>query len=208
MKYVKIFLTILLLICLIGCNSDVALNAENLNATGSNYMSEMLPQISSFSGEKYENFELHFAEIESVTLYAEEGIKTISPTDERVIRLLNFIAYSMNEQTHAYITSLIENEEIALWHEYKPRLEINFKRTGMSDGVLSDQKILIWGNSFLSFQDPTNYKEYESPVAERYWPYLSLYHPTEKLGSKEDQLFPEKSGVEPWIDLLAYASFS
>ena len=208
----KIVICVLLFLCIaiVGCQ-DNSLEAKSKKTkietslpAGLEISVEGLPEIDSISAQS-EAYKQWFSSIESAVLYLDGTTQKISPTDERLLRLINFIAQSINERSHKYMTGLVEADEIALWYTYEPMLEINLIEDGSQ--AISDQKLLIWGNSFLAIKNPMGYEWCEHPIAGRYWPYASFFSPNSELGSSNDQLYLEESGRKPWLDLLVYVGF-
>lgn len=201
-----LFLLIILL-SLSGCGKRLE---KDSTPAGINYPMEGVPDIGAFSGEKYEDYRCHFAKIKSVTLYTDGTGQSISPTDERVFRLLNFIAYSLSENSYSYMTGLVMEDEISCWYDFPTMLEVEFQETDVKieNRIIFDQRILISGNSYLQVLNPEGYAWVGGQVAERKWPYMSHFRQTDETGSREDQENFETSGVKPWIDLLAYAGLT
>lgn len=207
-RCMRLFLFLLIiLLSLSGCVKRIEKDATPV---GLNYPMDGVPEIGSFTGEMYEDYRCHFAKIKSVTLYIDGTAQSISPTDERVIRLLNFIAYSLSESSYSYTTGLVIEEEINEWYNFPTLLEVEFEDEAPEETgqIIYDQKILISGNSYLQLLSPEGYAWAGEPVAEQKWPYMALFKQADETGSREQQMEFETSGVKPWIDLLAYAGLT
>lgn len=174
--------------CLVACQRDTT---EEALPNGLFLAVEDIPSIGSFSGRAYDECAEYFPTVDSVTLYLNGSVQSLSVTDERVIRLLNFIGNSLAELSYTYTTGLVEADEIERWYEKDAMLEIVFQATQPGDA----QKLLVSGNSCLKILDPEAYAWADGAVAEQNWPYMQMVDP---YGGTETQ----------WIDLLMYAELT
>lgn len=171
---------------------------------GLNMFIEGVPPIESISPES-DVYLKYFTQVESATLYSDGTKQEIAPNDERLLRLLNFMAKSIDERSHDDMVGLVEDEEIERWYTYEPMLEINLIE-GKPDAI-SDQKLLIFGNSFLAFKN-VGCEFCEHTIAGRYWPYWGVLRASSHTGTIKNQMFAEKIGVTPWLDLLVYVGLA
>ena len=194
---------------LCGCRSNNdPINAETSNSAPVVETTEPIPDIESFSGEHYENFEYHFSEVVSA-YYVSNGNKTeISKDDPRIIRLLNFIAKSHNDLTEVYETRGIDTELIqSLWlDDPSPMLEINF--VGSDDnndnGLKSAFQLLIRGCGIIYIYHNGNKDLFGDSglYGEQRWPYLGCVD-----SDNWNRCRHPKNGEKPWLDLLEIAGF-
>ncbi len=166
-----------------------------------------LPAMESFSDTEYEDYQYHFRPVQKA-VYKHDGIEeTIAADDPRLIRLLNFLAYSENQMLSIWRQGYVEEAEI---HTYlasdAPMLDVTFVMKGepKRDTLGDTPRILVCGDSYLLFEDPKIANNgYTGLFAERYWPYASIIEWTSKTGN----VSLEDWGTGYWIDILEYAGF-
>ena len=189
---------------LCGCRSNNdPINAETSNSAPVVETTEPIPDIESFSGEHYENFEYQFSEVVSA-YYVSDGNKTeINKDDPRIIRLLNFIAKSHNDLTEVYETRGIDTELIqSLWlDDPSPMLEINFAGSDNNNDDLLRRtfQLLIRGSGviYICHNGLTELYGESGIYGEQRWPYLDCVCDWSEYQNAE----------KPWLDLLAIAGF-
>lgn len=170
---------------------------------------ENVPSIHEFAGTQYEDFDSHFAQIESAAYIYDGKEIHIEPNDSRLIRLLNFLAYSDKKCLSSLQQGYLDEEQIdALRLSEFPRLEVSFHcaEGETQDSLSRTFKILVCGDSYLRYSYTSSADA--SVVVERYWPYGELVMSMvleEKLPM--NVLSYEGWGTGYWIDLLKYAGF-
>ena len=174
------------------------------------YEVEGLPEIDSFSGEKYEDHKWQFSPVISAVLKHNGKEENIDPNDPRLIKLLNFISYGYSELLSPWQQSHVKEDEIKQYLACKdPMLEVTFEGVRGSEPkpLYDTPRIVICGDSILAFVDtetPTSWYYGRGLLAERIWPYGSLIlklcesHPY-------DALISDDWGTGYWIDLLEYS---
>jgi hypothetical protein len=174
---------------------------------------EGLPSINNFSDSEYENYTYHFSSIESAVYLCGSQKESIDINDSRLIRLLNFLAYSEESGYSSWLQGYVEESEISQYQECKsPMLEIVFDNsTRTDDHVFSTTpKMLICGHTCLLFVD-TERPEWpleKGVYADQLFPYFELLEEMVISGELEDAvLYQNEWGGNNWIDLLAYAGF-
>lgn len=205
LKRIRCYILCAVACLLVGCaNTQTEIAVEGLYCSVEN-----VPSINEFPGTRYEDDDLHFAEIESATYIYDGKELYIEPNDPRLIRLLNFLAYSDKKGLSSLQQGYLDEEQINdLRLSEFPQLEVRFdcaeneKQTSLSRTF----KILVCGDSYLRYSNTcsTDY----SVMVERYWPYGELVMSMvveEKLPM--NVLSYEGWGTGYWIDLLKYAGF-
>lgn len=189
---------LLLGLLLTGCGQPEK-KTEELPA-GLHLVVEGLPEIESFSGREYEPAFDSYTKVTGAVLYRSGEKTPLEPTDERVIRLMNFIDYSRKEFNSYVLQGTVDENTIDAWYCFDNMLEITLEtpETSFYAGV-----VLVSGNSYLTLLKRKG--ETGGRVAGRYYPYMSLFRETKKTSGWPDQFSCETSGTMPWIDLLQYA---
>lgn len=190
-RKIACLLLILILIALSGCGEKPTTGPCGL------------PKLESFSGEQYEEYALVFPPVVSVT-YRYGGQETeIAADDPRVVRLLNFIAYSWERELTHYRHGYVENDEfLQILNKDIPMLKIVFDNEPFQseeDGVANVPEILILEYTFLLYP----YHDYEnSPEeswAEEYYPYGALIVDAYMEGRVDS--------IEQGFNILEYTGF-
>lgn len=203
MKHIwRILISILLISCLGGCTDYCHAMIPN----GLRYHVEDLPAIGDFSGTQYEDYKRHFPVVKYAVLYHDGTEETIAPDDVRLIRLLNFLAYSNIEGHSELRQSLLTKAEIEeCWIEADPKLVIYFDDSEITWRTYRIPQIIIWGSTYLELQ---SIEEGTVNSAMQYYPYAEMLTNmvmNEKL--PKDALYNLDSMEDPWLDLLAYSGF-
>lgn len=168
---------------------------------------EKLPKIESFSDNHYDSVANVLPEIIGAQYYSNGAVKALPNNDNRIYRLLNFIAASIEDGTAGTEYRYIPENEILSWYDdTSPMLEITFDvpKGESLVGLSRTSKMLIRQNSLLQVID-TNYTNGEV-IANQFWPYISLWDDQTKPYSYE-YLYTPEDGMQVWIDLLEYAGF-
>lgn len=171
---------------------------------------DALPALEQFSATEYENYSTHFAPVLDAVYYHDGIQESVSATDPRLIRLLNFLAYSHNSGLDEWRRGLVEEDEInAYINSSFPMLEVNLDSSspGPGEGIHTETaKLLICGGQYLLF---TERSQKESILqAEQYFPYSALIWDLVMDGQLEDSMLDNGEwGEVAWIDLLTYAGF-
>lgn len=193
--------------CLCGC----AKKQENYLREGLYCNVPNVPRIEKFSGKAYEKYEYHFSPVESA-VYVYNGTEiAIEADDPRLIRLLNFLAYSDEKDLSWWLQGYEYEDEINVFLASDvPRLEVNFIEEPLTFGSALEKtpKIIICGDTFLLYTREPGPDGTER--ADRRWPYAELYM---KWADKEkvderNRLSSKRWGTDCWIDLLVYAGFT
>jgi len=165
-----------------------------------------LPAWESFSATNYESYAFSFSKVNTV-IYKYNGTEnTINHDDPRVIRLLNFLAYSDKKSLSTWRQGYVSQDEVQGYlMAGEPVLEIIFHSNEISEthSYASLQKLLICGDSYLRFIDINGELRIE-----RCWPYgeLIMCEITEE-SRYEDFISYDGWGSNYWIDLLTYSGF-
>lgn len=200
---VVVFLLSSLILC--GCTSNAKSDEE------------ILPDVSYFSSENYENYEWIFPEIENAAIYHDGKCETILPNDPRLIRLLNALCYSYNHDLCAWRQGAVEHNEIVEYLESDlPILDINFlskDKHGDDQKRFNTTRLVVCANGYLRFIDPQNvpWMDNEKMYAEICFPFAENLH-NKYLAQSEElaDTVRERNcvwGENEWIDLLVYAGF-
>ena len=165
-----------------------------------------LPNITMFSETEYENYKTHFSPIKSASYRCNGTVEEISADDPRLLRLLNFIAYSSENAMDVWRQGYVFEDEVnsCLSTDY-PMIEINFyNEKGRSGSAIGDTpKIIICGDSYLAFVDSTlENNGLEGVFAEQFWPYGELV-----TGTNDTDFQIENWGLKYWLNILEYAGF-
>lgn len=111
---------VLIFCCLLGCACQGIPNGMNCKVPG-------VPRIDKFSTKEYENYEFQFSPVKYAVYKKGETTVDIAPTDERLISLLNFLAYSEEKRYSSIRTGYVEEEEINRYLKANaPMLEVHF----------------------------------------------------------------------------------
>lgn len=197
--------------CLFGCNWGARQIDEIPD--GLQFYVENLPAITDFSGAEYGDYKYHFPPVTEAVFYHDGMEESIAPNDPRLIRLLNFFAYSESEMCSAWRQGFVYNDEIEQNLSVDvPMLEVSFDNTGCPDSsAISDAyRIMICGNEYLIFLEPGTYSSEieEGQLALEHFPYMSLILEMCDEGKLDESAYRSNGwGKENWIDLLVYAGF-
>lgn len=143
-------------------------------------------------------YETAFAPLESATLYVNGAQQEIALDDPRLIRVINFLGYSIDTHQCGYLQGKIDADEIAQHYASEiTMLEITFAvdPSNRDSGLRYASKILIGGDSFVYFAS-------DSTSASVRWPYAKL-RPEDTHRSDAGE--PWEEGY--WLDILAYCGF-
>lgn len=212
--YKKLFTglcVLMIAVLMFGCNN----NADSGNPTGTTTtgitttetpIENTLPDITMFSETEYENYKTHFSPVKSASYRCNGTVEEISADDPRLLRLLNFLAYSSENSMDVWTQGYVSEDEInsCLSTDY-PMLEINFyNEKGRSGSAIGDTpKIVVCGDSYLAFVDPALANNgIEGVFAEQYWPYGELVTSTNGTDFRI-----ENWGLKYWLNILEYAGF-
>lgn len=178
---------------------------------GLRYAVAGVPKAEDFSGSAYEDYEHHFLPVSSATYHHGGIAEDISPDDPRLIRLLNFLAYSEEISASFILQSYVEGDAIRNYLSSDARmLEINFDYDGTSSSYLSTYKILICGHTYLTFIDTqkSSWVLGEGEFAEQRYPYNEMLFDQVMIGAlPEDVLYENTWGGPNWLDILTYCGF-
>lgn len=154
----------------------------------------------------YTNYEMHFAPIESAVLYIDDAVMQVALDDPRLIRVLNFLAYSEVLDQSAWLQGYVYQDQIhQLYDSGETMLEISFTVDGKNDNnILKDTpRILISGDSYILFVDPQIAANgIVGEYADRCWPYANI---APSLTS--ECLSYDGWGSGYWIDILKHCGF-
>lgn len=202
-KY-RVFLAVVLLIFISfsGCvtNPNGTHNESN-NSLPSYY--DDLPVFSSFSGSVIDGASLTLPLPQKATLVNYGKTEEIAPTDPRLIRLLNFILYSENQQLSAITTGLLSEEDIQLYYDACPVwLIISFDSKENNSFVPNLSEIVIFPSAYLLFGS----QEKTGSYVEEHFPYEVLLDTWAEQNNvnTNDYLYDLK---DPWMNMLLIAGF-
>ncbi len=210
--YNKMLILCSLVFCLMlgGCTNNDSPRGLNYDVAG-------LPAWEDFSDTDFESYISIFSGVKSVTYKYNDTKKGIATNDFRVIRLLNFLAYSYENMLSTWEHGHVSQERVdAYLATDVPMLEIIFQidETLDPDAYKDLQKIVICGDSVLCFLETRADVEgvNDRVYVERYWPYGELIMRdimSDSAGhlERKDLLSYEGWGSGYWIDLPEYAGF-
>lgn len=186
-----------------GCVNNIIEGAEiGIVPDGLKCDMPQLPKIASFSGEKYEDYHIHFPPVESATLRSNETIVSIEPSDPRLVRLLNFLAYGINEGHTSWRQGYVLENEINSYLLCKDTmLDIIFRpmEEPINDTHAKTRRMIVCGDSYLLFVASDS----EGNIrGERFWPYAEL------VLTQDSSLLSNEWGNKYWIDMLTFAGFT
>lgn len=212
MKAISRILCVLFAILLCFLIMD-CIRQKEIVPNGLKYAVEGLPSIDRFSNSEYEDYSHHFSPAISAVYFHGDQQEVIDAADPRLIRLLNFLAYSEETNYSAWLQGYLEEEDINRYISSDvPRLEVVFDRSNHADGhILSiTPKILICGHTCLLFVDTerASWPLDKGLYAEQYYPYFELLNEMVISGQLEDDvLYKNELENDSWLDLLTYAGF-
>ncbi len=178
------------------------------------YYVPSLPKIEDFSGTEYEDYEYHFSPAKSAELICGDKTTEISPDDPRLIRLLNFLIFGVQEHYTYWRQGYVLEDEI---NDYlaspSPMLKVYFDTTESNPEWRDNPEIIISGNTYLLMLS-TEDAEYhgERIMAEQHFAYQEFMFeeadPSLKHKLDESSLLEQWSNPELyWLDLIEYAGF-
>ena len=192
---------------LLGCHS----NADIPLPAGLNVSVPELPAINDFSGTQYEDFEHHFPPILSAVYRHDGAEELVAADDPRLIRLLNFLAFSHVNILGPWRQGYVEENEINKYLAMNvSMLEITFlPQTEPRDTIIAmTPKIVVCGDCYLIFGDASLLNNgMEGVFAEQYWPYGTLVMERYPEPEGSELLSYDGWGTECWLDILKYAGF-
>lgn len=142
----------------------------------------------------------YFSPVEGAVLYANGTTQQIASDDPRLIRVLNFIAYSQMYEPGAWTKGCVGEETInKCYASTMATLEINFAvdTENPTQGHKGWEWIIVCGSTFL--EPMPDGHTYEGRNAVVHWPYSELA----PEGTKNDMEWEE----EPWLNILTYCGF-
>jgi len=168
-----------------------------------------LPYIETFSGEEYEKYKCHFSPVESAVFCCNGTQVQIPADDERLVRLLNFLAYSEEHKLSVWLQGYLNKQQIS---EYvgsnAPVLKVNFACEDTNRTALKDTpQIVICGDSYILINSNGGQNDEKSTRAELYWPYGELAASMSSKGLFSDILVYGNWGNNCWLNILEYAGF-
>lgn len=177
------------------------------------------PDISQFSGTEYETHgegqdKYSFLPVESATFLHDGKEEVIDPSDPRLIRLLNSLAYSYAMSYTSYLQGVVEEPELSTYTESDvPMLDITFSTANApnrSDDFCMSYRAVISSNCYLLYLNPEKtFATADAPLAYQHWPYQEvLVSQYPKNSSEALAIINSAWGDNQWIDMLAYAGFS
>lgn len=205
MKY-KVFLVSLLLvsICFFGCSANpekhLDIKASSYSAAPSK-CTDNLPVFSDFSGSVIDDSSLTFPTPQGAVLSVNGKTEEISPSDPRLIRLLNYILFSENEQLSGVTTGLLSEEDIqAYYDKCSVWLEVSFPANENRCFVPNLSEMVIFPNVYLLFGSQANTGAY----VEEHFPYAALL---QDWAEQHNEHVPEMINniEEPWMNMLQIA---
>lgn len=196
----KILICFFLMVCLCGC---VAEQDAGENEYG-------LPEITDFSEYEIEDFERSFPAPDRAVLSVDGETVEIAGTDPRLIRLLNYILYSENDQSDVLVTELKSEKQVQVYYDNSPAwLHVYFGKAEKTDFVPNLTELLIVADRYLLFGSNDHYAFY----VEEHYPYgMNLWNWAEKNQVDSRPFFynldhPEYDLEHPWINLLQISGF-
>ena len=202
----KIYCMILLtIICMTSCVAQPKTDGLPL---GLRYAIDDFPPVERFSSTGYEDYVDHFPAVDYAILHTNSGQSLITTDDPRLVRLLNALAYSQEEELTAKDFKYYEQTEIAAYKTgAEVLLEIHFVDYLKSgDNTLRSVSVLYVSgkSSLLVFISPDNGSTY----AINTYPYDGLIFRMSEAGTLDPETEREIYYAEPpWVDLLVYAGF-
>lgn len=197
------------LMLIMGCFAlGACTNVQKALPNGMNFPVKGVPSIETFSGSNLEEYEFHFSPIKYAVYHHDMVEEMISADDSRLIRLLNFLAYSMTNDLSIWRQSYVQEDEIMVYFQSdEPMLEVYFQtgQNNSNNAHLNCPRVVICGDSYLLFLDEkvAGDQNADNLCAERYWPYGELVLAMDA----ENMISFDGWGTGCWIDLLTYAGF-
>lgn len=197
-------------VMMVGCINSNRINSRETTTNEITFtetsIGKTLPDITMFSETKYENYKTHFSPVKSASYRCNGIVEEISVDDPRLLRLLNFIAYSSENVMDIWRQGYVfENEVNSCLATDSPMIEIEFyNEKGHSGSTIGDTpKIIVCGDSYLALVDPTiENNGIEGVYAEQFWPYGELASDTDKTNFSTDSW-----GYSSWLNILEYVGF-
>ena len=204
MKYKRSLMILCMLLCAV-----IFVSCGKKEIKGLNYEIENLPEFSELSGEGYEFYDYQFSPVASAVYRCGETELELDRKDPRLLRLLNFIAYSESRFKASWSSDYLPEEELrSYYNSAEPMLEVVFNNEGSPewDKLASACRILICGDSFLAFYGNGEAWDINGTLyGKRSHPYSELVS-TQAPDQQGTLLSAQDWGTGHWIDLLTFAS--
>ena len=219
-KYIIVAVLILLL-ALLGCGGKIASvptqeihhkqDSQSLPA-GIAFPVDGLPPIESFSSNQYENYAAHIPAVSQVIYHDNGATVEMSPADPRIIRLLNFVAYSEEENLSAWLQGYVDSDRISeILASNLPMLEIHFNVEAISDQEkqFHYDKMIVHKQGCFFFLDTESisWASDDEVIAELCFPYEELLNIMVEKGSLEEKIALQYF-YDGWLDILNYAEIT
>ena len=178
-----IFLVFVLLFALSGCHADPLKKLD-------------IPE---------DGYSQWFSPVESAVLYVNGTQQQIVSDDPRLIRLLDFLAYSADSRMGTLTQSVFSQSEMDQYDfRNAPVLEVTFAAdTADKTGYRNSPRILVSGDTYFLYMNPETYGGGGlEPCAERHWPYSKLAPEGAERSDYDLSL-----GGDYWLDILKYCGF-
>ena len=172
----------------------------------------IVPDIQTFSGSDYEAFEFHFPPVDYALFYHDDTVDTISPEDPKLIRLLNFIAFSSSNSLSWVRQGYIPEDEMVRHYDHWSRIEVFFRSVSPSEdeGLAEDPHVILTPRIIIAKNVVFEYASNNTDIDE-YWPYLAIYWSKAENGEISKEAFENEMYGEtieaPWIDLIKLSGF-
>ncbi|MBR4308501.1 MAG: hypothetical protein IKT58_02785 [Oscillospiraceae bacterium] len=157
-----------------------------------------LPVYSELSDTDYEFYDYQFSPVVSAVYRCGDTEMEIDRKDPRLLRLLNYLAYSEHRFQSSWSSDYLSREALLEYYNgTEPMLEVVFNNEGAPewDKLASSCRIVICGDSFLAF-----YGNWES------WDMQGETLPG-KLSHPYDKVLADQGSDTPGMDLLPLAGF-
>lgn len=198
----------LIAVILVGCSQA--------STVSDNTQYDFLPDINTFSDEEIEQNPYMFPQVVSAE-FVHDGIhETISPSDPRLIRLLNALSYSYDEGFTAWRQGHVTGDEFVTFiSSGHPMLDIHFcpdSSTEYENEFSRTPRVIVSANRYLLLVDPlqSSWMSDDEVYANEHFPFVDiLVNHYENLSDEEfgEILGDIDWGNNKWIDILAYAGF-
>ena len=178
-----IFLVFVLLFVLSGCHADPLKKLD-------------IPE---------DGYSQWFSPVESAVLYVNGTQQQIAADDPRLIRLLDFLAYSADSRMGTLTQGVFSQSEMDQYDfQNAPVLEVTFAADAADKtGYRNSPRILVSGDTYFLYMNPETYGGGGLELcAERHWPYSKLAPEGAERSDYDLSL-----GGDYWLDILKYCGF-
>ena len=147
----------------------------------------------------------YFSPVKSAVLYVNGTQQQIAADDPRLIRLLDFLAYSADSRMGTLTQGVFSQSEMDQYDfQNAPVLEVTFAADAADKtGYRNSPRILVSGDTYFLYMNPETYGGGGQELcAERHWPYSKLAPEGAERSNYDLSL-----GGDYWLDILKHCGF-